>query len=365
MSTSDGFLAMYDAHERGDLDAVQNLLKSHPELEERGPEDNTHTWLHFAAQMGHISLAKFWLDQGHNVNRNVRGSSPKKDGLYTPLHLAKDAAMTRFLLSQGASVNACARIFGTPLHNAISLAVEPSRQRCPQGANMDQIHALLEAGTDLFLMNGEDKGYTPLAWAIKLKRKTAENLLREVDAPEKGRSAFTRKKVLKLDLRKDYDQIYKLVVKRVQKYNPRMNVGTGDESSLVHMIELGYQCDQAGWVALIFDTRPDAAPDGEWTASIGENLFERRHWHEAYQAIQDGPVQISLPDGTQCEIGATEYESFTEKIGEMLKNLLLKARTDGVFESLPKAIQCHLGVEAIDGSYGWPAYEDRGKDDLV
>lgn len=42
----------------------------------------------------------------------------------------------------------------------------------------------------------------------------------------------------------------------------------------------------------------------------------------------------------------------------------MKARADGVFKS-PKAKKCHLGVEEQDGSYGWPAYEDRGKDDLA
>ena len=186
---------MYDAHERGDVDAVRKLLDAHPELEEMGPDDDMQTWLHVAAEKGHIPVAEFWLGRGYDVNLNLRGFSPEKDGLNTPLHFAKDAAMTRYLLSRGASVNACERVVGTPLHNAIIRAVEPSQKgrRRPNGANMDQIRALLEAGADLALMNGEGKGFTPLAWAIALRRKTAEQLLREVGAPEKGRSPFARR----------------------------------------------------------------------------------------------------------------------------------------------------------------------------
>lgn len=369
MKAPDEYGAMYDAHERGDVAAVRKLLKAHPELEEMGPDDDTETWLHLAAEMGHIPLAKFWLDRGCDVNQNLRGYSLKKDGLNTPLHFAADADMTRFLISRGASVNACERVVGTPLHQAIVVAVEPSQRgrRRSEGANMDQIRALLEAGADLSLMNGEDKGYTPLAWAIKLRRKTAEQLLREFGAPEKGRSAFApRRKVRKLDLRQDFNQIYKHVVKRVRTFDPKNHAGPGDGSSPVHMIDFGYQCSQDGWVALIFDTRPDAGPDGEWNSYIDENLFERRHWHEALLALEDGPVEVLLPDGTKRTITEeTEFDEFAALFGDLLKGVLLKARADGVFKSLPKAKKCHLGVEEQDGTYGWPAYKDRGKDDLA
>ena len=96
------------------------------------------------------------------MNLNLRGVSQKKDGLVTPLHFAKDAAMTRYLISRGAIVNACNRCAGTALHHAITRAVEPSQKgrRRPGGADIDQIRALLDAGADLSLMNGEDKGYT-------------------------------------------------------------------------------------------------------------------------------------------------------------------------------------------------------------
>lgn len=369
LKARDAYLAMYEAHERGDVDAVRKLLNAHPELEEMGPDDDMQPWLHFAAEMGQIALAEFWLGRGCDVNLNLRGFSPEKEGLITPLHFAKDAAMTLYLLSRGASVNACERVVGTPLHQAITNAVEPSQKgrRRPYGANMDQIRALLEAGADLSLMNGEGKGYTPLAWAIELRRKTAEQLLREAGAPEKGRSPFgRRRKIKKLDLRKDFNEIYKHVVQRVRTFDPSKNAGPGDGSSPVRMIVFGFQCEQDGWVVLIFDTRPDAQPDGEWNSFIDQNLFERRHWHEALLTLEDGPVEVLLPDGKKRKItGETEFEDFVALFGDLLKDVLLKARADGVFQSLPRAKKCHMGVEEQEGRYGWPAYEDRGKADLA
>jgi hypothetical protein len=45
--------------------------------------------------------------------------------------------------------------------------------------------------------------------------------------------------------------------------------------------------------------------------------------------------------------------------------VLLKARADGVFAGLPKTARCELGVEEQEGTYGWPAYEERGRDNLA
>jgi len=371
MKAPDEYVAMYEAHERGDVDTLRKLLEVHPELEEMGPDDDSVTWLHVAAEKGQIAVVDFWLGRGYDVNLNLRGVSQEKEGLMTPLHVAKDAAMTRYLLSRGASVNACNRFAGTPLHNAISQAVESSQKgrRRPGGANMDQIRALLDAGADLSLMNGEDNGYTPLAWAIYLRRKTAEQLLREVGAPEKGRRPFgprRKSKIKKLDLRKDFNEIYAHLVERVRTFDPSTNAGPGGGSFPVHMIDFGFQCEQDGWVVLIFDTRPDAQPDGEWNSFIDENLFERRHWQEALLALEDGSLDVLLPDGKPRKItGETEFADFVALFGDLLKDVLLKARADGVFKSLPKGTECHMGVEEQEGRYGWPAYENRGNDDLA
>ncbi|HEX3314743.1 MAG TPA: ankyrin repeat domain-containing protein [Gemmataceae bacterium] len=90
--------AMSDAHRRGDVEAVRELLRTHPELEKTGPARNS-TWLHIAAEMGHAKLVEFWLDRGWDVDLDSPGG-PKADGVYTPLHSAKDAATTRLLLAR-------------------------------------------------------------------------------------------------------------------------------------------------------------------------------------------------------------------------------------------------------------------------
>ena len=38
----------------------------------------------------------------------------------------------------------------------------------------------------------------------------------------------------------------------------------------------------------------------------------------------------------------------------------------GIFVKLPKAQRCELGVEdPTTGEFGWPSYDDRGKENLV
>jgi hypothetical protein len=48
-----------------------------------------------------------------------------------------------------------------------------------------------------------------------------------------------------------------------------------------------------------------------------------------------------------------------------LVSVLKAARADGVFKTLPKADRCELGVEESGGSFAWPIYKNRGKDNLA
>ena len=52
MKAPDEYLAMYEAHERGNVETVRKLLEAHPELEKMGPDDDMETWLHVAAKRG-------------------------------------------------------------------------------------------------------------------------------------------------------------------------------------------------------------------------------------------------------------------------------------------------------------------------
>lgn len=162
---------------------------------------------------------------------------------------------------------------------------------------------------------------------------------------------------MRLDLRGDFADLSAYIAERVRTFASATNDGPGEPGPIT-MIEVGFEYAQDAWVAVVFDTRPDAEPDGEWTMHIEGNDFARPHWLAADEALMEGPITLVQLDGTEIEL--PEGSSLAEPLGELLKAVLLKARADGVFDGLPKTAACELGVEHHEGDYGWPAYEDRG-----
>ncbi len=173
-----------------------------------------------------------------------------------------------------------------------------------------------------------------------------------------------RSVVDRLDLRTDFTEIYAHVVERVQAFDPEANDGPG-EPGPVTALEFGFGFDQGGWVVLVFDTRPDAEPDGTWNDHIEGNDLERPLWTRAFNANARAAVTLVLPDGTELVVPPGGRDQFAAALGDLLKAVLLKAREDGVFADLPRAARCELGVEEQEGGYGWPAYEERGQDNVV
>ena len=170
---------------------------------------------------------------------------------------------------------------------------------------------------------------------------------------------WTRKQPA-LDLRRDFADIYAHLTERVRGFDPAGSDVLGGPGP-VNAIAVGFECTQAGWLVVVFDTRSDAGPDGEWTSLIEGNELDRPHWLEVGEA--DGPVSLIQVDGTETEL--PEDAELGEILGEMVKAVLFKARADGVFAGLPKAPGCELLIEDFDGGYGWPDYESRGKDNLA
>jgi hypothetical protein len=170
---------------------------------------------------------------------------------------------------------------------------------------------------------------------------------------------------MKIDLKADAKKIYAYIKQRVKDYPVYVNAGPGEDADPISQITLGYEVAQESWVALVFDTRPDGSPDGEWNSYIEENTLEIPHWAKAIDALFDDeePIELTLPDGKKKKFG--EDDELAEPVGEMLKNLLLQARQEKVFGKLPLAKKCSMGVEHHDGAYGWPAYEKRYKDGRV
>ncbi len=170
---------------------------------------------------------------------------------------------------------------------------------------------------------------------------------------------------MKIDLKADATTINKYVKQRVADYPVYVNNGPGEDDDPVSQITLGFQVSQAGWVAFVFDTRPDGSPDGEWQSYIEENWLEFPHWLDAVDALFDNgePIELVLPNGKKRKLG--EDDELAEPVGQMLKDILIQARKAKCFNELPIATKCSMGVEDHDGAYGWPDYAKRYRDGRV
>jgi hypothetical protein len=136
---------------------------------------------------------------------------------------------------------------------------------------------------------------------------------------------------LKLDLEREASDIYRYVVSRASGYSVEVDRGLGG-SGPIQMVCAGYEFDQSGWFVLVFDRRPDAAHDGEWTRCIDENLLARPHWVRA---------------------GILGGKEFSESLGRMIISVLERANEEGAFADLPRADGFRLGLEEFNGSFGW------------
>ena len=171
---------------------------------------------------------------------------------------------------------------------------------------------------------------------------------------------------LKIDLRTERAAIQKYLETRINEFDAQTNYGPGEGTTITAM-DLGFEFSQGGWVALIFDTRDDAEPDGQWTTFLDEeNLFySATDWPALADAMFEGEsVEVTFVDGTTKSI-SDDWEELIVAIGEMLKDLLLEAKSSGLFKKLPKAPKCYIGVEDFEGNYGWPQYEQRETEGLL
>jgi hypothetical protein len=79
---------------------------------------------------------------------------------------------------------------------------------------------------------------------------------------------------MQLDLSKASKILRKHIAERVREYPKYINEGPGKDDAPITQITIGYAFDQAGWVALVIDTRPKAEMDGVWNSFIEPNAIE-------------------------------------------------------------------------------------------
>ena len=174
-----------------------------------------------------------------------------------------------------------------------------------------------------------------------------------------------------INLKEDSIVLSKWIENRISSYDPDCRIGPGDNGAPISSIEFGFEYYQYGWVALVFDTRPGARPDGEWNSYIEANALEFSSWSNASEKLDnEQTIEILLPTDIKVEIDpegniSGNFEMIEDGedyiahwIGEMLKSSLLHARDSGLLNMLPLAEDCVIGVEHHDGAYGWPGYEN-------
>lgn len=166
-----------------------------------------------------------------------------------------------------------------------------------------------------------------------------------------------------IDIRDDIPEFEKYVARRVADY-----IASAKEQKKpkpVSRIDFGFEFGQANWVALVFDTRKDAEPDGEWSSDVHDILFERPKWPIWHELPDDATVDFVDIKGKKVNVMKSPDKTICKIIGDALKHVLITARDTGVFKQLVKTEKCELGVENLEGYFGWPAYEKRGRENLA
>jgi hypothetical protein len=167
-----------------------------------------------------------------------------------------------------------------------------------------------------------------------------------------------------LDLRKDAEDIRAMLNAAVERYAAGSAL-IATNYAPVSALNLTYDCGLGAHVTLHFDTRTDFEPDGTWTRDTFAQI-DRPEWEQAYTTLQDRDLHFILADGSNLTLAAaTDDEAYVTVFGQMLVDLLKSVRDTGKLLALPKVPGCEMGVEEVEGMFGWPAYEERGDNNLA
>ena len=111
----------------------------------------------------------------------------------------------------------------------------------------------------------------------------------------------------------------------------------------VKFLQAGFNVnDELASFCIYFETEDDG-PNGEWTMAPEDCFIERNEWIWS----EDKP------------------ENHGEILEKLIKDTFIELREEGAFKDLPKTAKCDFGIESMCGCYGWPVWEDRGKENLL
>ncbi len=195
--------ALVDAASRGDIEAVQQLLRTGADVS--AAQGDGMTALHWAADRGDVKLAEMLIYAGANIEAGTR------IGHYTALHIAARRGrlgVAKALLQAGADVSAATTNSGVlPIHLAASsgnaaLVAELVRAKADVNAiegawgqtplifaaaanRVDVIEVLLQAGADIAITS-TSQDTAEMEKADKAAEKRLEEFLAEFKAKEGG-----------------------------------------------------------------------------------------------------------------------------------------------------------------------------------
>jgi hypothetical protein len=184
---------------------------------------------------------------------------------------------------------------------------------------------------------------------------------------DRFRKKKRRRKTLKLNLMSDFVEIREVLVSTFQKYAQKhQDKRTASRHPMVTRVDLVFSLGDSQstpWVHVDIDTKASGEPDGDPTHR-GYAKLSRRNWRQAVKAVfEDEIVAVMMPDGKERKCN---NDRLSDCIGKLLIAVLLDARQSGIFEQLPRADRCELGVEdPTTEEFGWPEYKDRGKKNLA
>jgi hypothetical protein len=170
--------------------------------------------------------------------------------------------------------------------------------------------------------------------------------------------------LLSHDLKPDAIALREYVEGRASAFDRESNDNPGPSERDIALIQIGFEHEQSGYVAIVFDTRENAGPDGEWTMHIEaeNNWIKFPRWAEiTNHAFEGQTLQIIRLDGSSViidDLASFDSYEYAEIFGAMIKEVVLAARDDRVFASLPLTLNCEVCIEMINGLFVWPDTED-------
>lgn len=157
-----------------------------------------------------------------------------------------------------------------------------------------------------------------------------------------------------INLQNDKTVISDYIAKRVSSFIDSPKVQLGDSEDKIQLILVGFEASQTGFVSLIFDSRPDAACDGEWTMAFEDESIEFSSWEQAIdEAFEKSAPLVLIKDNGDKVSFLLDDDDPTEYIGELLCSVFKTNIENGLFSKLPISDDCKFYIEDMNGCYAW------------